>query len=108
MLISKDERYQGVEKHSSGFKLLASMGWKEGEGLVRCSTSGVAYCLAALTICVRTVSQPPDSVQGAKRQGLKQHIKVRKNVENAGIGLVSLDSLSGGCTMLSDHCLDVG
>jgi hypothetical protein len=28
------ERYQGVEKHSSGFKLLAAMGWKEGEGLV--------------------------------------------------------------------------
>ncbi len=27
-------RYQGVEKHSSGFKLLAAMGWKEGEGLV--------------------------------------------------------------------------
>lgn len=28
-------RYQGVEKHSSGFKLLAAMGWKEGDGLVR-------------------------------------------------------------------------
>ncbi len=28
-------KYQGVEKHSSGFKLLAAMGWKEGEGLVR-------------------------------------------------------------------------
>ncbi len=27
-------RYQGVEKHSSGFKLMAAMGWKEGEGLV--------------------------------------------------------------------------
>ena len=33
----EDERYQGVEKHSSGFKLLASMGWKEGEGLVSCT-----------------------------------------------------------------------
>ena len=38
MIIEKDERYQGVAKHSSGFKLLASMGWKEGEGLVRCSS----------------------------------------------------------------------
>ncbi len=28
------ERYQGLEKHSSGFKLLSAMGWKEGEGLV--------------------------------------------------------------------------
>ena len=34
----EDERYQGVEKHSSGFKLLASMGWKEGEGLVSCKS----------------------------------------------------------------------
>ena len=108
MLITKDERYQGVEKHSSGFKLLASMGWKEGEGLVRCSTSGIAYWLAALTISVRNVSQPPEFVQGAKRQGLKQHIKVRKNVENAGIGLVSRDSLSGGCTMLRGDCFDIG
>lgn len=36
-LTKDDERYQGVEKHSSGFKLLASMGWKEGEGLVSCT-----------------------------------------------------------------------
>jgi hypothetical protein len=27
-------RYQGVDKASAGFKLLAAMGWKEGEGLV--------------------------------------------------------------------------
>lgn len=26
--------YQGVHKESNGYKLLASMGWKEGEGLV--------------------------------------------------------------------------
>lgn len=31
------QRYQGVEKHSSGFRLLSAMGWKEGEGLVRCA-----------------------------------------------------------------------
>ena len=105
MLTPKDERYQGVEKHSSGFKLLASMGWKEGEGLVRYSTSDTEYWLAALT-CVGNAPQPPFSVQGPKRQGMKQHIKVRKNVENAGIGLVCPNS-SGVCTISADRCFDV-
>ena len=44
-------RYQGVEKHSSGFKLLAAMGWKEGEGLVRAasrSTLTVGHCCMAV------------------------------------------------------------
>ena len=58
-------------------------------------------------MCVRNVSQLSVIVQGAKRQGLKQHIKVRKNVENAGIGLVSPDSLFGGCSTLLDHCFDI-
>lgn len=26
--------FQGVDKKSAGYKLLSSMGWKEGEGLV--------------------------------------------------------------------------
>ena len=29
------KNFQGVDKESAGYKLLASMGWKEGEGLVR-------------------------------------------------------------------------
>jgi hypothetical protein len=37
------ERYQGLEKHSSGFKLLSAMGWKEGEGLVRSFASSVHF-----------------------------------------------------------------
>lgn len=52
-------RYQGVDKQSSGYKLLAAMGWKEGEGL------------------------------GAARQGIKEHIKVKKKFENWGVGAVS-------------------
>ena len=27
-------KYQGVDKESSGYKLLAAMGWQEGSGLV--------------------------------------------------------------------------
>lgn len=27
--------YQGVQKGSFGYKMLATMGWKEGQGLVR-------------------------------------------------------------------------
>ncbi|GAB4821901.1 hypothetical protein N2152v2_008947 [Parachlorella kessleri] len=51
-------RYQGVDKQSSGYKLLAAMGWQEGEGL------------------------------GAERQGIKEHIKVKKKFENWGVGAV--------------------
>jgi len=53
MIAEKDERYQGVQKHSSGFKLLASMGWKEGEGLVGCKLQTMhlsapsLFCLAS-------------------------------------------------------------
>ncbi len=50
--------YQGVQKASTGFKLLKSMGWSEGEGL------------------------------GANKQGLKEHIRVRKKFEMWGVGAV--------------------
>jgi Pin2-interacting protein X1 len=53
------QRFQGVQKESAGYKLLASMGWKEGEGL------------------------------GASKQGIKEHIRVKKNYENWGVGAVS-------------------
>lgn len=52
-------RYQGVQKESAGYKLLTAMGWKEGEGL------------------------------GASKQGIKEHIKVKKKFENWGVGAVS-------------------
>ena len=61
-------RYQGVDKQSSGYKLLAAMGWKEGEGL------------------------------GADRQGIKEHIKVKKKFENWGVGAVSW---SGPCLLVA-------
>jgi len=51
-------RYQGVQKASAGYRLLASMGWKEGEGL------------------------------GASKQGITEHIKVKKKFENWGVGAV--------------------
>lgn len=51
-------RYQGVQKDSAGYKLLKGMGWKEGEGL------------------------------GASKQGIKEHIRVKKKFENWGVGAV--------------------
>jgi len=56
--IEMSVRYQGVQKESAGYRLLASMGWKEGEGL------------------------------GASKQGIKEHIKVKKKFENWGVGAV--------------------
>ncbi|GMH32845.1 hypothetical protein BSKO_00679 [Bryopsis sp. KO-2023] len=48
--------YQGVHKGSAGYKLLSSMGWKEGEGL------------------------------GANGQGIVEHIKVKKKADSLGVG----------------------
>jgi hypothetical protein len=57
------QRFQGVEKHSAGYRLLASMGWQEGEGL------------------------------GKTKQGIKTHIRVKKKFENWGVGAVSAVAL---------------
>ncbi|GLC53435.1 hypothetical protein PLESTB_000744800 [Pleodorina starrii] len=48
--------FQGVDKNSAGYKLLSSMGWKEGEGL------------------------------GAEKQGIKEHVKVKKKHDAMGVG----------------------
>jgi Pin2-interacting protein X1 len=53
------QRYQGVQKESAAYRLMTSMGWKEGEGL------------------------------GAAKQGIKEHIRVRRNFENWGVGAVT-------------------
>lgn len=53
------QRFQGIQKVSAGYRLLKSMGWEEGEGL------------------------------GAAKQGIKEHIRVKKNFENWGVGAVS-------------------
>ena len=56
--------YQGVQKDSAGFKLLKSMGWSEGEGL------------------------------GANKQGMKEHIRVKKQFENYGVGAMETHNRS--------------
>lgn len=33
------EVYQGIERDSMAYKLMSSMGWQEGEGLVRTTSS---------------------------------------------------------------------
>lgn len=52
------QRYQGVQKNSIAYRLMKSMGWNEGEGL------------------------------GASKQGIKEHIRVKKKFENWGVGAV--------------------
>jgi Pin2-interacting protein X1 len=49
--------FQGVARNDFAFKLLKQMGWEEGMGL------------------------------GKEKQGIKTHIRVRKNVEQSGVGL---------------------
>lgn len=55
-LAVEGQTYQGVHKGSAGYKLLASMGWKEGQGL------------------------------GANGQGIVEHIKVKKKADSLGVG----------------------
>lgn len=78
------QRYQGVEKHSSGFRLLSAMGWKEGEGLVRLLSD------LSLFMCSRTSGAESACClsQGAKKQGIKSHVKVSKKHDSAGVGAV--------------------
>ncbi|KAG2442104.1 hypothetical protein HYH02_009593 [Chlamydomonas schloesseri] len=56
VLAAPPQLFQGVAKSSAGYKLLESMGWKEGEGL------------------------------GAKKQGIKEHVKVKKKHDAMGVG----------------------
>lgn len=75
-----EELYQGMEKNSKAFKLLKSMGWKEGQGL------------------------------GAQKQGITEHVRVKKKFDALGVGaaeqanrlrdwttgMVSFDSILSG------------
>ena len=49
----QNELYQGVHKASTAYKLLASMGWKEGQGLVRAASQATTRCLACTRLCSR-------------------------------------------------------
>lgn len=81
--------YQGVEKVSAGYKMLAAMGWQEGEGLVRKllpqllfstptrDTRGPAYLrlyLVGVLLCLRlnagSAGQHPRAPAAANCAGL--------------------------------------
>lgn len=100
--------YQGVEKGSFGYKMLATMGWKEGQGLVR-SCFAPHRELGAKPVLRQhaAVYQPGwqlcfGVVQGANKQGIKEHVKVKKKQDALGVGAVS-----GTPTPRADNlCLD--
>jgi len=94
--------YQGVDKQSFGYKLLANFGWKEGQGLVSkrsCLVSEVAaYSLQHMTVHLHWQSSNDTSMlhshdfiatQGANKQGIKEHVKVKKKQDALGVGAVS-------------------
>lgn len=74
--------FQGVNKTSCGYKLLAAMGWQEGEGLVRM----LALARSTMHANYDTATPRHRSSQGAQKQGIKTHVKVKKKVDNAGVG----------------------
>lgn len=37
-------RFQGIDRQSNAYRLLSTMGWKEGEGLVRAARSCLQSC----------------------------------------------------------------
>lgn len=39
---STNELFQGIDKSSFGYKVLANLGWKEGEGLVSSTASAAS------------------------------------------------------------------
>lgn len=56
-------QYQGVNKASFGFKMLATMGWKEGQGLVsvfglHCICIAARARAAAAAVAVRSLLTP--------------------------------------------------
>lgn len=111
-------RYQGVDKASFGYKLLANLGWREGEGLVRVfypAGSAVDTCYYRCHTCIthpyvvlpffahegsvaivcrlkrgcRVLLHCAVLPQGANKQGIAEHIKVKKKFDALGVGAVS-------------------
>ncbi|KAK9812809.1 hypothetical protein WJX72_004183 [[Myrmecia] bisecta] len=62
-------RFQGVEKHSAGYQLMAKLGWKEGQGL------------------------------GANKQGITTHIRVKKKQDQLGVGVTEADKRARDWTL---------
>lgn len=79
-------KYQGVDKESSGYKLLAAMGWQEGSGLVR-----LVNVLELLDLRIGRIEFC--TLQGARQQGIKEHVKVKKKHDSTGVGAVRISSL---------------
>lgn len=49
--IMQAQLYNGIAKESTAFKLLACMGWKEGDGLVSCLQVKCLKCVVSQQHC---------------------------------------------------------
>jgi hypothetical protein len=97
--------YQGVDKGSFGYRFLATLGWKEGQGLVRfacvfsrtpksrrCSGSHARARTnreqdpSILTIATPRPPHHSLKSQGATKQGITSHIRVRQKADALGVG----------------------
>ena len=78
-------RFQGVHKESTGYKMLAALGWREGEGLVSYARRLLPPMRAMLPL-----TRVCACLQGAMKQGITEHIRVKKIHEKTGVGAVPL------------------
>eukprot|EP00850_Spirogloea_muscicola_P026643 SM008988S23667 [mRNA] locus=s8988:21:540:- [translate_table: standard] len=61
--------FQGVDKASAAFRLMQRMGWEEGAGL------------------------------GKHRQGIREHLRVRKHADHAGVGVAEAQRAASDWTV---------
>jgi len=93
-------RFQGVHKESTGYKMLAALGWREGEGLVRRSLALILQPMSAGLPLTRVGAR----LQGAMKQGITEHIRVKKIHEKTGVGAVTLTFLPDSLSASSPGC----
>lgn len=70
-------RFQGVDKSSTAYRLLSSMGWEEGQGLVSyCFLSAAIQFLASQQVLLEYQTAPIWPMREFSTRGLSPILKV--------------------------------